>query len=106
MATTKLPPSTSDAEPDIERYIVQDAGEPGRHNARFVEYGDHVYAVLNALRRETGDAAKGDIAQVAEEWDMSEEAVRAAVAYYQQNRSLYDAYFLLQDEEWNAWNDR
>lgn len=95
---------TATNEPEVDAHIVQDVGDPGRHNARFVPYGDHVYAVLNALRRTNGDVLGGDVGEIASEWDMSLEAVRAAVRYHERHRALFDAYFLLQDEEQNAWN--
>ena len=101
MATTRT--ARTDL-PDVERFIKQDPNELGRHNARFVESGTPLHPVLNALRRNNGQVEQGDVVEVAREWHLSEEAVRAAIRYYQQNRQLWDAYFLRQDEEWNAWN--
>ena len=88
------------------RTTEQDPHDLGRHNARFVGHGTHLWAVLNSLRRATGDvsASAADVSMAAEEWDLPEEAIRAAIRYYELHRDLYDAYFLLQDEEWNAWN--
>lgn len=98
-------PTTEIDDARVDAIIQQDPNDPGRHNARFVEFGDHVWAVLNSLRRDHDDIPTGNVAEAAAEWNMSEEAIRAAIRYYERHRDLYDAYFLLQDEEWNAWNN-
>lgn len=85
---------------DTERFIEQDPDEPGRHNARFVDHGAHLWAVLGTWRR-----TNGDLAETTREWHLSEDAIRAGVRYYHHHRDLYDAYFLLKEEEWNAWNN-
>jgi hypothetical protein len=106
MATTRTADETSGTDvSDIDRFIRQDPNEFGRHYARFVESWTPVHPVLNALRRTTGRVEEGDVAEVAREWHLSEDAVRAAIGYYQQNRQLWDAYFLIQDEESDDWNN-
>lgn len=85
--------------PDVDVFIRLDPQEAGRHRARFIESGTPVHAVLNALGLGNRPVDEGDVATVAREWHLSEEEVRAAVAYYVQNRDLWDAFFLLQEEE-------
>ena len=94
MATA--PAEVADAT-SFKEWIELDPHRPGRHQARFVETGTHVWIVLGALRR-TG----GDIATVASEWALSEEAVRAAVRYYQRHQELFDAWFLIEDEAYRC----
>lgn len=89
---------------EFNEFIKQDPHEYGRHNARFTGDGPHLHPVLNALRRDNGTVLGGNVAEVAAAWHLSEEAVRAAVRYYERHRALYDAFFLLQDEEASAWN--
>lgn len=105
MATAQTQEVGQAPDPDFDRVIEQIDGEYGRHNARFSGSGPDLRSVLNALRRTDGTVAGGDVTAVAAEWRLSEAAVRTAVRYYERYRDLYDAYFLLQDEEWNAWNN-
>jgi uncharacterized protein (DUF433 family) len=86
--------STVFSDADLARIIEPDPHKPGRHNARFVEHGHHVWAIIGYLRR-----SDWDIAETARVWNMTEETVRAAIQYYEQYRELYDAYFLLEEEE-------
>jgi uncharacterized protein (DUF433 family) len=83
--------------PDLAEYIEQDPHKPGRHNARFIEYGHHVWAIIAYLR-----GGNWDVVQTAKAWNMTEETVQAAIQYYERHRELYDAYFLLEEEEYNA----
>jgi hypothetical protein len=82
---------------DLAEYIEQDPHRPGRHNARFVEHGHHVWAIIAYLRGNSWD-----VTQTAQAWNMTETTVRAAMLYYERHRDLYDAYFLLEEEEYNA----
>jgi hypothetical protein len=43
-----------------------------------------------------------DVATAASEWGIPEEAVRAAISYYDQHRALFDAKLLLETEEEDA----
>jgi uncharacterized protein (DUF433 family) len=98
MATPKTTPPTSEADDAaLHAMIAQDPNEPGRHNARLVPSGTQVRSVLAALQ-----GNKGDIARTAAEWHLPEDAVRAAIRYYERHRELFDAYFLLQREEYEA----
>lgn len=105
MATTRTRSVEQTPDPDFGGVIEQIAGEYGRHNARFSGSGPELHSVLNALRRADGTVAGGDIGEVAREWRLPESAVREGMRYYERYRDLYEAYFLLQDEEWNAWNN-
>ena len=100
MARTHTSDETLIDDAVLAEMIEQDPDKPGRHNARFKEYGTHLWAVLGGLRR-TG----GNVAVVAQEWRIPEEAVRAAIRYYERHRELFDAYFLLDDEEWRCLNE-
>lgn len=105
MATAKTAdPTTEIDEATLDALIEQDPDKPGRHNARFVEYGTHLWAVLNSLRRTSDDIPNGNIADAVTDWGFPEEAIRAAIRYYERHRNLYDAYFLLQDEEEAEWS--
>lgn len=95
MATTPTTRSAPVAEPvDLDAMIEQDPHKPGRHHARVAETGTHVWAIVGGLRR-TG----GDVRAVAREWALPESTVRAAERYYERHRALFEALFLLQDEE-------
>jgi hypothetical protein len=100
MATTHPPADTGVDDALVDAMIEQDPSKPGRHNARFKEYGTHVWAVLGVLRR-----TNGDIAATAHEWRMPEEAIRAAIRYHERHKELFDAYFLLDEEEWHCFNE-
>lgn len=104
MATTQTRRAGQAPDPDFDGEIEQIDGEYGRHNARFSGSGPELRAVLNALRRADGTVAGGNVAEVAAQWRLPESSVRAAMRYYERYRDLFDASFLLQDEEWNAWN--
>lgn len=94
MATTPAIGQASRADAAIDPMIEQDPHRPGRHHARLVDTGTHVWVVIGALRR-----SHGDVAKIAREWNLSEEAVRAALGYYERHRALFDAFFLLEEEE-------
>ena len=100
MATTR-PKAIEIDDVMLSHIIEQDPNEPGRHNARFVEYGHHVSAVIGTLQRNNWD-----IALTADEWHMPEIAIQAAIEYYARHRELFDAYFLLQHEEYEADQQR
>ena len=100
MATTHPPTDTTIDDALVDAMIEQDPSKPGRHNARFKEYGTHVWAVLGVLQR-----TNGDVAATAREWQMPEDAVRAAIRYYERHKELFDAYFLLDEEEWRSVNE-
>ena len=89
LATTRIAGAPTEASDEVlDAMIELDPLKPGRHNARFVEYGYHLWAVLNSLRR-----TNGDIVDAAAEWGMPADAIRAAIRYYERHRELSDAYF-------------
>ncbi len=58
--------------------------DPG--DARLTGYGYPVWIMIDALA-----AADNDLARVSREYELPEDAVRAAVAYYGRNREAIDA---------------
>lgn len=95
MATTQS--ATPSALSNIfEQWIAQDDAKPGRHNARLTT-GPRVSLVIGTLRR-----LNWAVAGAANEWVIPEEAVQAAIQYYEQHRPLFDAKLLLEAEEEDA----
>ncbi|MBA2277920.1 MAG: DUF433 domain-containing protein [Chloroflexia bacterium] len=72
--------------PLIERHIKEDLHRPGPSEARLVASGVSVWAIIGYL-----PTVDGEIDQVAEDYDIEPEAVRAAIAYYHQERAAIDA---------------
>jgi len=70
----------------IARYIEPNPHRPGLDEARLVGWGVAVWALVGYLT-----AVGGDIAQVAEDYDLPREAVEAALAYYRRHKDLIDA---------------
>ncbi|MGI8913925.1 MAG: hypothetical protein ACR2JY_09150 [Chloroflexota bacterium] len=70
----------------IRRHIEQDPWHPGPDGARLILVGVHVWAIVGYL-----DAFKGDVAAVARNYDVPQEAILAALAYYRQNKCVIDA---------------
>lgn len=100
MATTRPteePTQIDDAA--LDAMVAEDPNEPGRHYARLVDTGHHVWVVLASLQR-----THGDFAETMADWQISESAVRAAVRYYERHRAVFDAFFLLQRETDEALN--
>jgi uncharacterized protein (DUF433 family) len=82
-------------EAELDAMVEQDPRRPGRHNARMRDYGTHVWAIIAALQ-----GTNWDIPRVASEYHMPEEAIRAAIRYYERNKEFIDAELLLQHEEY------
>ncbi len=74
----------------IARYIDADPNGRGPAEARLVEYGTSVWALVAYWR-----ACEGDAAAVAQDHHIPIEAVEAALAYYERHKSLIDARLLL-----------
>ena len=70
----------------IARYIEENPDKPGIANARLIEEGVPVWALIGYL-----PAVDGSAEQVAADYDIPLEAVEAALAYYEAHRSLIDA---------------
>ena len=77
-----------------EELIAQhiDANPQGRGpaEARLAEYGTPVWALIAYL-----DAVKGDRAAVAADYEVPEEAVAAAIAFYERHKPQIDARLLV-----------
>ena len=70
----------------VATYITQDPQRPGIYNAVVHPEGVPVWALAAHLR-----ALDEDVAQVAAEYQLPQEAVEAALAYYHQHRDAIDA---------------
>jgi uncharacterized protein (DUF433 family) len=69
----------------IRKWIEPNPVRPGGENARLREYGVPVWALIGHAR-----ATGRDAAAVAGDYDVPQEAVEAALAYYEQHRSQID----------------
>jgi uncharacterized protein (DUF433 family) len=74
------------ADEPIRRHVAPSPHHPGPDEARLVDYGVSVWALV-AFQRATG----ATMAEVADAYGVSAEAVAAAFAYYQQHKDLIDA---------------
>jgi len=81
----------------IARHVLPHPHEPGRANAYLAPGGPSVAAVIRSLR-----ADGGKIGATASSWQITDEAVRAAIAYYRRHRAVIDARLLLEDDAWDA----
>jgi uncharacterized protein (DUF433 family) len=70
----------------IKRWIEQQPHRPDPAEARLVEFGIPVWALVGYL-----EAVRNDVAQVADDYEVPCEAVEAALAYYRQHRQVIDA---------------
>ncbi len=69
----------------IERYMEENRHKPSRANYRLVESGTPIWVFI--ARYET---ANGDVAQLAEIYDISHEQIAAALAYYMRHKEIVD----------------
>lgn len=85
--------SDSQAEALIAKYIRQDPNRSGRDRAQTgTEDGTvSVWIVVSYLKA-------ADVSEVAHAYDVPEDAIIAAIAYYRRHRDLIDARILLQNE--------
>jgi uncharacterized protein (DUF433 family) len=70
----------------IRQYVAEDPDWSDPVEARIAGYGVPVWALIGYLR-----AVDGDLARTAQDYDVPEEAVRAAVAYYRRHQRAIDA---------------
>jgi uncharacterized protein (DUF433 family) len=75
----------------IERYI--EPGSTRRDRARVREQGVPVWALIGYLR------VSGDEAGVAHDYAISDEAMRAALAFFRRNREVIDARLTLNNAQ-------
>jgi len=71
----------------IARYIELDPRHRWPGGARLRDSGVHVWALVGHWRY----ATDGNAAAVAHDYDLPEEAVRAALAYYERHKGAIDA---------------
>jgi uncharacterized protein (DUF433 family) len=76
----------TDADALIDRHIVLGPEATGPVGARVAGAGVRVWALIGYLR-----ANEQDIARAAADYEISVDAVRAALAYYDKNRDAIDA---------------
>lgn len=81
----------------IARYIRPHPHEHGRAYAYIVDTGPAVSAIIRDLL--VGDRA---IPALARGWGTTEDAVRAAIAFYHRHRPYFDARMLLEDDQFRS----
>lgn len=98
MATTETKPdnSTIDVTCDWRAVIGPDPHRPGLDRWRLIEESIPVWAIIQHVRAigdldDATDASLAIIAETADDYRISEEAVRAALAYYADHRHWIDA---------------
>ncbi len=84
----------------IARYIGPHPDKRGRAYARLRDYGPSVSAIIRDLK------ADRPFVETAASWELPDDAVRAAIAFYRQHRAFVDARILLEDDEWSDWFDQ
>jgi uncharacterized protein (DUF433 family) len=70
----------------IDAYIELDSWLPGVEEARIIGYGVPVWALIGHRQ-----AIAGDVDEVAQDYDLPREAVKAAFAYYRRHQAALDA---------------
>jgi hypothetical protein len=78
----------------IARHIRPHPQKGGRAYAFFPEHGTSVAAVVRTLRENDGD-----LADTADTWGMTEDEVRAGVAYYRRYRDYIDARIVIDEDQ-------
>lgn len=106
MAIAKPAEQTADTgDAALEAMFIPDGNKHGRHHARFAKDKTLLHPILNDLRRTgNGVVAQGDVAEAAAGWGLTADDIRAGIQYDERHREIFDAFFLLQDEEWRARN--
>jgi hypothetical protein len=94
MTTTEPTGATADLDDAALEAIVEPHPEWGRPYARLVEYGTPIWVLINRM----GDPTPENIARVAWEYSLPEDAVRAALRYYERNRKFIDAVVIINNE--------
>ena len=90
-------PETEDEEQLIARYIKPHPHKHGRAYAYLFDFGPSVSAIIRALQ-----AGNGEVAETAASWNVPEDAVRAAIAFYRRHREYIDARHLLEDDQFES----
>lgn len=68
------------------QHIEHNPDHPGPAEARLIGYGVPIWALVGYL-----NAVNGDVRRVALDYDLPQEAVLAALLYYQEYKALIDA---------------
>ena len=89
-------PTIMDAADLITQYIELNPHRPGLDEAWIKDYGIPVWSLIEYVH-----AAHGDIARTAAAYEIPQEAVEAAVAYYEQHRILIDARISANDPDFD-----
>ncbi len=76
----------------IDRWIEPGPSSLGPQDARLVGYGLSVWSLIAYLR-----VVHGEVRRAAEDYDIPEDAILAALAYYDEHRYLIDARIALND---------
>jgi hypothetical protein len=77
----------------IDHHIVPGPGDRGAHDARLGESGTPVWALVGAFFSH----ALADPGRVAAAYEVSEEAVRAALLFYRRHQAAIDGWLALND---------
>ena len=99
---TQLQPSGATVELDDEALdaMVEPHPDNGRPYARLTEYGTPIWVLINRM----GEPTPENIARVAWEYQIPEEAVHAALHYYERNKRFIDAVIIINNEPF-GFND-
>ena len=71
----------------VAQYIAQDSSRAGLYNAYIVPHGPAVYMLISQFWAVNG----GNVALAAADYDLTDEAVEAALAYYERHQAAIDA---------------
>jgi hypothetical protein len=94
MSATQPAGTTAELDEVALDAMVEPHADRGRPYARLKEYGTPIWALINRL----GEPTPGKVASVAEEYDIPEAAVRAALRYYARNKKYIDAVIIINNE--------
>lgn len=70
----------------IARHVVPDPHKPGPIEVRLRDSGYSVWAVIGGLI-----STNGDLAQLAREYELSDDELAAALAYYRAHKEIIEA---------------
>lgn len=93
-------PITGSREQDdalIARYIAPRPHDDGRANAYLPEFGFRVATLIGYLQ-----SIENDVRETARSYQLPEDAMLAAIAFYRQNRAVIDARILLDIDQWDS----
>ena len=100
MTTSEPPGATAELDDAALEAMVEPHPDKGRPYARLVEYGTPIGVLINRM----GEPTPENIARVAWEYQIPEEAVHAALRYYERNKKFVDAVIILHNE-WFGMNE-